>query len=206
MKRIMFNDKYGLTAAVISGRKTMTRRACNIAIAGIDVPIDNMFVEDGIWKFTFRDKTYSLAKKYYPKYNVGDTVAVLQNYASLSNLSENLTDELIESAGFTNKMFVKAELMPYKIEITNIRAERLQDISDEDCIKEGVIKNQIGYYISGLLSTEDNEAYTIRDGIAYKLFPNPRRAFEALINKVSGKSTWTANKWHWVYEFKLVVK
>ena len=118
MKRIMFNDKYCLTDAVISGCKTMTRRACNIAIAGIDVPIDNMFVEDGIWKFTFRGKTYSLAKKYYPRYEVGDIVAVLQNYASLPNLSEKLTDELVESAGLTNKMFVKAEHMPYRIEIT----------------------------------------------------------------------------------------
>ena len=26
MKKIMFNDRYGLTKAVIEGRKTMTRR------------------------------------------------------------------------------------------------------------------------------------------------------------------------------------
>lgn len=26
MKKIMFNDKYGLTTAVLEGRKTMTRR------------------------------------------------------------------------------------------------------------------------------------------------------------------------------------
>lgn len=26
MKKIMFNDKYGLTQAVLDGRKTMTRR------------------------------------------------------------------------------------------------------------------------------------------------------------------------------------
>lgn len=189
MKRIMFNDKYGLTDAVISGRKIMTRRACNIAIAGIDVPIDNMFVEDGIWKFTFRDKTYSLAKKYYPKYNVSDTVAVLQNYASLPNLSEKLTDELIESAGFTNKMFVKAELMPYKIEITNIRAERLQDISNGDCLREGIYE-------------ADSKIY----GCRYIEETTPRKAFATLIDKVSGKGTWDKNRWQWVYEFKLVVK
>ena len=28
MKKIMFNDRYGLTAAVLQGRKTMTRRIC----------------------------------------------------------------------------------------------------------------------------------------------------------------------------------
>lgn len=28
MKKIMFNDRYGLTQAVLEGRKTQTRRIC----------------------------------------------------------------------------------------------------------------------------------------------------------------------------------
>ena len=49
MKRIMFNDKYCLTDAVIEGRKTMTRRACTISITERDtmkdVAIDNQLAQ-----------------------------------------------------------------------------------------------------------------------------------------------------------------
>lgn len=36
MQKIMFNDRYGLTDAVIEGRKTVTRRI----ISGIDFPVN----------------------------------------------------------------------------------------------------------------------------------------------------------------------
>lgn len=32
MKKIIFNDKYGLTTAVLEGRKTMTRRVITIPV------------------------------------------------------------------------------------------------------------------------------------------------------------------------------
>ena len=35
-------------------------------------------------------------------------------------------------------MFSKAELMPHQIRITDVRCERLQDISDSECLREGV--------------------------------------------------------------------
>lgn len=38
--------------------------------------------------------------------------------------------------GWDNKMFVRAEHMPHRIRITDIRVERLQDISDEDCLRK----------------------------------------------------------------------
>ena len=38
-------------------------------------------------------------------------------------------------------MFVKADLMPRHIEFTDRKVERLQDISDEDCLKEGIYED-----------------------------------------------------------------
>lgn len=35
MKTIMFNDKFGLTEAVLNGKKTMTRRICKYVQTGL---------------------------------------------------------------------------------------------------------------------------------------------------------------------------
>ena len=37
MKKIMFNDKYGLTQAVLEGRKTMTRRRADVRWSAGDI-------------------------------------------------------------------------------------------------------------------------------------------------------------------------
>ena len=107
-----------------------------------------------------------------------------------------LVSSLKYNAGWTNKMFVKADLMPHHIEITGIKVERLQDISDEDCLKEGII-----------------HAYTDNNGTKIYHTPHTKRgylstdvaqqAFADLIDKVSGKGTWEENPFVWVYEFAL---
>lgn len=91
-------------------------------------------------------------------------------------------------------MFVRADLMPHQIRITGIRCERLQDIQDADCLKEGV------RYIP-----EINRFYfedVSREASFY--FDNHREAFAALIDRVSGKGTWERSPWVVVYEFELV--
>ena len=92
-------------------------------------------------------------------------------------------------------MFICGDLMPHQIRITNVRVERLQDISDEDCLKEGVIKWDAGQ----------------RD-IPFFCYPNsvkcdydtPQAAFAHLINKVSRKDVWQENPYVFVYDFELV--
>ena len=94
-------------------------------------------------------------------------------------------------------MRVKADLMPHQIKITNIRIQRLQDISDDDCLAEGVYKGQCGSIDTHLM-----DAYYYRGNI--QPYCTPRQAYAALIDKVSGKDTWEHNPWVFVYEFELV--
>lgn len=86
-------------------------------------------------------------------------------------------------------MFVKAKLMPHRIRITGVRCERLQDISDGDCLREGVqyIEEIEMYYLE---RTDREEGF---------YFDSPREAFASLIDKVSGKGTWDSNPWVFVY-------
>ena len=92
-------------------------------------------------------------------------------------------------------MFVKAELMPHHIKITNIRVEHLQDISDEDCFKEGV-KN----YISTFSTIKECNGVPIFE----EIYLFPQEAFASIIDGASGIGTWNSNPLVWVYEFELV--
>lgn len=108
-------------------------------------------------------------------------------------------------AGWNNKMFTKAELMPHQIRIIGIKCERLRDISDEDCINEGIFVNEyVGkgkkchhYGFDGFF----NEA---AGWFARGWYNTQREAFAILIDKVSGRGTWERNPWVVVCEFELV--
>lgn len=188
MQKIMFNDRYGLTTAVIEGRKTMTRRLIPDEFFGLtwDTRGNTLVYENEYGDFI--DVRHSK----YTRYKLGEVVAVSQCY---NDMVQKFTD-LAFVPGSTNKMFVRADLMPHQIRITGIRCERLQDISDEDCVKEGVRVGsqalEYPYYF------KDTKQFLICD------YKSPRRAFAALIDKVSGRGTWDRNPWVVVYEFELV--
>ena len=123
-------------------------------------------------------------------------VAVAQSYEQIYNeqgleTMDMLVQQLKNSKGWNNKMFVRADMMPNQIRITNVRIERLQDISDEDCLKEGIRKvvNENGI---------DVQYYVAHAAC----FENPREAFAYLIDKVSGKETWERNPYVYVYDFE----
>lgn len=197
MKKIMFNDRYGLTQAAIEGRKTMTRRI---------VPTRIMLRRA---LAVIHDEPHGTEQEECLKsarYKVGEVVAVAQRYEDVEELSYLLRDPFSETyfeevnigdePGYRNKMFVKPELMPYQIRITRIKCERLQDISDEDCLKEG-IRQAYAESILGMYGYIDHKGTGL-------WFNTPREAFASLIDKVSGKGTWASNPWVVAYEFELV--
>ena len=103
--------------------------------------------------------------------------------------------EIACSKGWVNKKYVKSDLMPHRIRITDIRAERLQDISEEDCFAEGVVQQH-----------GEGANVEIYSYIPYEkpLYSTPREAYAALIDKISGKGTWKNNPYVFVYEFELI--
>lgn len=138
-----------------------------------------------------------------PRYNVGEIVAIAQAYKDiLETLPEPyrrksdgwISTEISESIGFRNKLYVKPILMPLQIKILGVRAERLQDISNEDCIKEGIEEER--NWGNG------TEWFTYCNGT--HSFDTPREAYKALINSIDGKDTWDNNPWVWVYDYELI--
>lgn len=204
MKKAFFNDRYQQTDAVIEGRKT---RATQI-MAGIDFPV-NMVM--GRVLPDKEGKIYAVANGeniiVKLRYKVGEVVAVAQSYEQIgANPQHYISRPDIDGyqiismcPGWRNKMFVRAELMPHQIRITGIRCERLQDISDEDCMKEGVVA-MADFKTRGC----SRKLFALPRCEYAQIFNTPRQAFAALIDKVSGRGTWDRNPWVAVYEFELV--
>lgn len=197
MQKAFFNDRYQQTDAVIEGRKT---RATQI-MTGIDFPV-NMVMgralpdKDG--------KIYAVANGeniiVKLRYKVGEVVAVAQcYYNAFSSRCDIPVYGADRTPGWLNKMFVRADLMPHQIRITGIRCERLQDISDEDCMKEGVVA-MADFKTRGC----SRKLFALPRCEYAQIFNTPRQAFAALIDKVSGRGTWDRNPWVAVYEFELV--
>lgn len=180
MRKILFSDRYGLTKAVLEGSKTMTRRIVPQEVVSL--------CERGMYEMALGST----------KYKVGEVVAVAQSYKELLEECGGRVSPFVAKAGYMNKMFVRAELMPHQIRITNIRIERLQDISNEDCMKEGIMEGEF-------MNTWDTFYYDEWGDVPNHItFKTPLNAFAALIDKVSGKGTWASNPWVFVYEFELV--
>ena len=195
MKKIMFNDKCGLTKAVLKGRKTMIRR---IVPNKTRINLED-FSEYQLYDRLNEEYYQKLAIERYSRYEKGEVVAVAQNYHDVGfKATEDdgfIYHRWCDDAGWNNKMFVKADLMPHKIRITDIKVERLQDISDEDCLREGVVN--IG-------SLDGGPLYVPSMNMA-DVFERPQDAFAMLIDKVSGKGTWERNPWVFAYTFELAM-
>ncbi|WP_195501182.1 hypothetical protein [Bacteroides clarus] len=228
MKKIMFNDKYGLTQAVLDGRKTMTRRVCKYdkpnetydivfpVFEPNDYDNDGNIVSPLNYAFSWKNDKGDFTGWNIPKYKVGEVVAIAQCYKSLGMNPELALDDKDGigfytktkfAPGWENKMFVRADLMPHHIRITDIKVERLQNISDEDCMREGVEFSQEQYKYDGAKSyfvQNITEIGSRWNRMFCKHFGTPRGAFAALIDKVSGKGTWESNPYVFVYEFELV--
>ena len=203
MQKIMFNDQYGLTQAVLEGRKTQTRRIayqepfkyycnCGFCMEGKDKG-----------RLCINDRNEIVAKS---KFKLGEEVAIAQRYIDLAQNDEfyrlcgidGMPLECIGGEkGCYNKMFVKADLMPHRIRITNIRVERLQYISEEDCMKEGI-------FCSHIEGVHDAYSYDATNDSKRKKwwYRTPIEAYKMLSCKLH--LHWGSNPLVFVYDFELI--
>ncbi len=134
-----------------------------------------------------------------PRYKVGEVVYLKEPYYGINKVFWYKYDKDRETAIanylWKNKLFMPEMAARHFIKITEVRAERLQDISEVDCLKEGIWEaNNIGL-----------------DGISYwypscvnSQYKTPQDAYAALIDRINGKGTWESNPFVWVYDFELI--
>lgn len=201
MQKIMFNETYGLQSATYEGRKTNTRRkATSEIVANPCTRMSTEGADEGRLQLLDGETVVATSK-----FKLWEVVAIAQRYSEFMEPTQEVEEGGVMvpaevSKGWKNKLFVKAEYMPTHIKIVDIRAERLCDITDEDCIKEGVIDRS---------EARCEPCFSVK-GINYqgldmmKRFETPKAAFAELIDKIGGTGTWEENSWQFVYDYEYV--
>ena len=166
--------------------------------------------------FTGRDKNHYTTGYFKPSYKVGERL-YLQELYYVSNLmrfsieykyGSDLPNDVIKKAKWKNKLSMPAKYARYFIEIIGVKVERLQDISDEDCLREGIDEIcpnrhvvQFGYGESEMCFNAGKDY--CRNSIK-RCEMSDRKAFAALFDSINGRGTWDSNPFVFCYEFKLV--
>lgn len=198
---ILFNTQ--MVRAILEGRKTQTRRILNC-----DHPVVTGFIPNGpyYWQGTAISK--AVEQQYISTFPrlvkcpfgaVGNRLWVREKWRkteiSECGCSDNCNCnfgryDYFASSNDTDAKWKPSIHMPRSacrliLEITNIRVERLNDISQIDSIREGchgLHEHDLG---------DETKA-------------SPKEQFKALWQEINGTDSWAKNPWVWVIEFRVI--
>ena len=212
---ILFNTE--MVRAILEDRKTETRRVIK--------PQPNILKFDPIimsGKYGYRDEHGKLYKCPYGQ--VGDRLWVRETWfsfpshdnlkpceiphtESIESMHENDIDYLASPIEFYNRGRIRQSIfMPrwvsrITLEITEIKVERVQDITEEGAMAEGILSHN-----KGGPDRIGRIMYASRDGSHSEWELTAAKAFERLwdsINKKRGFG-WESNPWVWVVKFRRI--
>lgn len=186
-----------MVRAILEGRKTQTRRICKPTPAGTMMPHklldDRFFKKEHIGKWLWETASGEYLG-YCPYGQPGDRLWVRETFLIEHSCHKNFyeyradySDTIALDVIWRPSIFMPREACRLMLEVTDVRVERLQDISEEDAIAEGIA-----------MPNYAEEA--IRD----IHFPEPTEIYMMLWESINGKGSWDKNPWVWVIEFKKI--
>lgn len=210
-KPILFSSP--MVRAIIEGRKTQTRRIVKqpneMGAAGAPIsvaPFNTVAPERGLayywksngsWNSTQPIKTHA----------AGDVLWVKETFKDLSDymtapafqdrtnpIAFRADQEFIGCHAWTPSIFMPRKLSRITLKITEVRIERLHDITDADVMAEGCTKAPSGGFV--FRGTDYDKA-----GLCHS---EPELAFAALWIEINGEGSWLFNPWVAAYTFEKV--
>lgn len=191
LKPILFSTP--MVRAILEGRKTQTRRILKIQPDDRGVRMTSVLFED-----------YH-GNELKPKYQKGDILWVKETWrytdASLNDhpgyvyRASDPDWETLEGWKWKPSIHMPKEAARIFLKVTNVRAERLQDISEEDAIAEGVERISVAPFVHRFKNYVDDEELEFAES-----------SFRTLWESINGKESWNENPFVWVYEFERIEK
>lgn len=193
-----------MVRAILEDRKTVTRRQVKCSIANrFDEPRGQADVDAG-YPLVECEDGYVSAVKLCPYGQPGDRLWVRETWAEI-RVAQAPDQEWIVYRECDNRtdyggpwkpsIFMPRRACRILLEISAVRVERLQDISEDQAMAEGV-----------RLMRDGSGTWVSREGPGNLVTPWPtaKEAFGDLWNSINGPHAWDANPWVWVVEFKRV--
>ena len=214
MKGIIFSTP--MVQAILQGRKTQTRRIIKQIRTNDKGNVDFDFKNHSGRNIPKEDINSALVGLVdNAPYKVGDVLYVKETYQHTDVLNIHPTDdnygyvykadgqpwEDFEGWKWKSPMFMPEKAARLFIVITGIKVERLQDISEEDAIKEGVERDRDGW-----------KGYDIIEKGPHKGKPHPFNAvpyknavlsFYSFWQSINGQESLDQNPWVWAYTFEI---
>ena len=200
-----------MVRAILNGQKTQTRRV----VKRVPPEMDFYGIGDGFADF-YVPNGYSHTQINCPFGQVGDRLWVRETFGHLQDedgagyvYRANIQDDTEED--FIRQPWKPSIFMPIRasrilLEITDIRVERLQDITEADAIAEGIIPDKHGWYPNYLrrkfwkLARFDSVKH---EGGAHQFLKTkyPSTSYATLWEEINGLYSWNANPFVWVISF-----
>lgn len=159
-------------------------------------------IEDRLW---VRETWWATNKKIYPSgvlpdiYFKADFTNIKNNKTEKCKLCNHKISNKNHAVKWFSPLFMPRWASRINLEITNIRVERVQDITAEDCTKEGIIGVQRG----GGYQYDTQKEWNYKNPISAR---TPVLAYKQLWDSINSKRGygWAVNPWVWVIEFRRI--
>ena len=216
MKPILFKTE--MVKAILAGNKTQTRRVvqpqpdADQKLIGPEMYTPALTDKDGelypgpeVYGIYSDDGEFGVKCPYG---KIGDILWVRETFCDFHGLiiykADEKYNEIVDNDLWRWKpsIFMPHEAARIFLEVTDIRVERLQDISENDAKAEGIVeftKDGVGFEY-GI----DGWNWSYEDGWP-SMCTNRVYAYEELWDLINGKKyPWSSNPWVWVISFNRV--
>lgn len=213
MKGILFSTS--MVQAILRNEKSQTRRIVKEAIGwDYNWRVSQIKEEhlDGIPRYEMRCGSQYSTQIFKSRYQVGDVLYVRETWAPESVKSDvrTLTRYIYNADGsIPTDKWKPSRFMPQAaarifLKVTNVRCERLQDITEQDAIAEGIaelLQSSMQLAVNGRLFRDYSKKIELfNDGLT------AIQSYRTLWESINGKGSWNENPYVWVYEFERIEK
>ncbi|MGR3809571.1 hypothetical protein [Jiulongibacter sp. NS-SX5] len=194
-----------MVQALQEGRKTMTRRTQGLEEIN-RAPDKYEVVTLNIGEYLFSTDSGGLRPEVTikAKYQKGDIIWVRESFTVMGHTTKHFAykaDLVKQGWDFKWKPSIhmpKAAARIFK-KVTNVRVERLQQISQEDCIREGIKQEQFPP-----MWEDSFYFYPCNDSRDRTYSDSAKVSFYSLWRSINGQNSWDLNPWVFVYEFEVL--
>lgn len=210
MKGIILNEHYGIESATLDGRiNRLSLNAFNKHISPYESAFIYYLCGSSKPKYNYKTNVFDLDVKNVDKalktlhlkpiYKIGDIIAIKQTYNTVwSEMKDGPEKDLFKQnymrhPGAWRKLFVKNDIMPHQIQITDIKFEYMSHVSTEDCLRSGVFKH-----------ISHAKLYYTHAGIGNYFFETAQAAYASLMGYLFADRTCSIAELNIAYYFKLI--